>query len=122
MARNMSFALTERQLLDGTKDVTRRMGWLRLKPRDRLNAVRKAMGLKKGEKIHVLAEIEVVSVRREQLWQITEDDCRREGFPEMGVIEFVDFFCDSHKGCTHESEVTRIEFRVIHPQPEREVM
>lgn len=48
MMRIMSFALTEQQLMDGTKTVTRRVGWANLKPGDRLTAVRKAMGLKKG--------------------------------------------------------------------------
>ena len=46
--RNMSFALTEAQLLDGTKTVTRRLGWTMLKPGDHFRAVRKAMGLRKG--------------------------------------------------------------------------
>ena len=30
--RNMSFALTTPQIMEGTKTVTRRVGWLRLKP------------------------------------------------------------------------------------------
>ena len=69
--RMMSFALTERQLMDGSKTVTRRIGWRDLKPGARLLAVRKAMGLKPGEKVQPLCEIEVVSVRRERLDAIT---------------------------------------------------
>ena len=42
--RMMSFALTERQLMDGSKTVTRRTGWANLRPGERLLAVRKAMG------------------------------------------------------------------------------
>lgn len=122
----ISFSLTERQFLDGSKDVTRRLGWLKLKAGDRLRAVRKAMGLKKGEKLHVLGEIEIVSVRRERLDHLTKtiaygyNEVIREGFPEMGPRAFVAFFCKSHrgfrlgtakKGCTPETIITRIEFR-----------
>jgi hypothetical protein len=48
--RLMSFALTEQQILDGTKDVTRRLGWLFLKRGDLIRPVRKCMGLKRGER------------------------------------------------------------------------
>lgn len=119
--RNISFALTEPQFLDGSKDVTRRVGWLHLKPGDRLMGVRKAMGLKPGEQIVRLGAIEVVSVRREPLRAMIDDvdygfeECRREGFGPPSRYQwpsaFVDFFCGSHKGCTPETMVTRIEFR-----------
>lgn len=117
--RLMSFSLTERQLLEGTKDVTRRLGWKTLKPGQRLKAVRKAMGLKKGEKAHVLCEIEVVSVQRERLNRIVhtrgygQNECKREGFPEMSPEQFVEFFRKSHKGCKPETVITRIEFRRV---------
>lgn len=110
MPRLISFSMTEPQFLDGSKTVTRRMGWLHLKAGDRLMAVRKAMGLKKGEKVHVLGEIVVTDVRREPLSAITPDDCAREGFPEMTLQEFIAFFCKGHSGCTPDSIVTRIEF------------
>lgn len=86
--RLMSFALTTAQLLDGSKTVTRRVGWANLKPGDRLKAVRKAMGLRLGEKVDVLAEIEVVSVRRERLDAVDAVDCIAEGFPDMSPDEF----------------------------------
>jgi hypothetical protein len=108
--RNMSFALTESQLLDGSKTVTRRKGWRVLKVGDQLSAVRKAMGLKPGEKLHRLAVLEVVSVRREPLEAITADDCAREGFPRMSAAEFVEFF-RRHMGGGTDQEVTRIEFK-----------
>ena len=57
MARNISFSMTEQQFISGKKDVTRRMGWRFLKAGDRIMGVRKAMGLKKGEKIHALGMI-----------------------------------------------------------------
>jgi len=63
----MSFALTTAQILNREKRVTRRMGWLNLKPGDRIRAVKKAMGLKKGESIEELAVLKVIDVRREPL-------------------------------------------------------
>lgn len=84
--RNMSFSLTTPQILDRSKTVTRRMGWKFLKPGDRIRAVKKAMGLKKGEKVHQLAVLEVIDVRRQPLnvlrdgsaWASAEIE--REGF------------------------------------------
>jgi hypothetical protein len=111
--RAISFMLTVPQFLDGSKDVTRRVGWQLLKPGDELVACKKCMGLKKGEKRQILGRIKVLSVRREPLAAITPDDCRREGFPEMSPAEFVEMFCRSHKGCEPETMITRIEFTKI---------
>lgn len=111
MPRLISFSMTEPQFIDGSKDVTRRMGWLHLRAGDRLIAVRKAMGLRPGEKVHRLGLIEIVHVSREPLADITVDECRREGFPHMSPEDFVQFFCEGHSGCRPDSEVTRIEFR-----------
>lgn len=110
--RNMSFCLTERQYVDGSKDITRRFGWWKLKPGDRVCAVRKAMGLKKGEKVYRLGIIEIISVRAELLDAITEDDCRREGFPHMAPHEFVKFLC-GESGKAPKATVNRIEFRKV---------
>lgn len=110
--KRMSFALTERQLLDGSKDVTRRKGWLTLKPGDRLLAVDKAMGLKKGEHSRVLGTIEIVSVRRECLLDITNEDVAREGFPEWDDATFVAMFIDAMGG-RPDQFVSRIEFRKL---------
>lgn len=133
--RMMSFALTERQLLDGSKTVTRRTGWVNLRAGERLLAVRKAMGLKAGEKVQPLCEVEVVSVRRERLDTITRADCDAEGFPALSPEAFVRMFCEHHSVPDREplcdgprrpsdwapgrrkmrptDEVTRIEFRVV---------
>lgn len=120
MARLLSFALTTPQFLDGSKDVTRRMGWLRLKVGDELCAVKKCMGFRPGESVQRLGMIVVKDVRREPLREMLNDldygfdETRREGFPAGTAYhwpsEFVDFFCRSHKGCTRDSIVTRIEF------------
>ena len=118
--RNISFALTTPQFLDRSKDITRRLGWLHLKPGDRLSAVKKGMGLKPGEQIERLGTILVKSVQREALSRLTDDldygfaECIREGFPPPHPCswpsEFVRFFCASHKGCTPDTIITRIEF------------
>ena len=119
--RNMSFALTIPQIQAGTKDVTRRLGWLQLKPGDLIRPVRKCMGLKPGEKIEQLrASLRVVDVRREPLRMMTDDldygieEVRREGFADHPTYRFpsewVAMFCSTHKGCEPGSFVTRIEF------------
>jgi hypothetical protein len=119
--RNISFALTTPQILAGTKTVTRRVGWQHLKLGDQLRPVKKCMGLKPGEKVQPLrGPVVVVSVRREQLRTMLDDvdygltECALEGFGDHATLrwpsEFVRFFCDSHKGCTPETVVTRIEF------------
>ncbi len=113
--RMMSFALTEPQLMDGSKTVTRRTGWATLKPGTRLLAVRKAMGLKAGEKVQPLCEIEVISVRRVTLDDITFDDCAREGFPCYSPDDFTAMFI-KHMGIRTTPDkafVTRIEFRKV---------
>lgn len=108
--------LTERQFCDGSKDVTRRLGWKNLKAGDRLLGVRKAMGLKKGEKQHPLGVIQVVSARREPLSKITKREVVREGFPDMTPREFVEMFC-KHMKCLPHHTVTRIEFRHVTKEP-----
>lgn len=104
--------MTEGAFLDGTKTVTRRLGWKGLQPGTRLMAVRKAMGLRRGEKIHPLGEIEVVAVRRERLDVIDTPDVAREGYPGMLAWEFVKKFCEAMR-CEGQSHVTRIEFRRV---------
>lgn len=119
--RNMSFALTVPQIQAGTKDVTRRMGWLQLKPGELIRPVRKCMGLRPGEKIEQLrGPLRVVDVRREFLRCMTDDinygieEVRREGFADhprfQWPSEWVAMFCSTHKGCEPSSFVTRIEF------------
>jgi hypothetical protein len=110
--RLMSFMLTPVQVVEGSKDVTRRTRWLNIRIGERLQAVRKAMGRKPGEALDRLCVIEVVGVRREPLDAITADDCRREGFPEMSPAEFVAFFC-KHMGGKPDQAITRIEFRKV---------
>jgi hypothetical protein len=119
--RNMSFMLTTEQVRARTKDVTRRTGWEDAKPGQLIQAVKKGMGLKRGEKIEVLATIRVKSVRRERLSDIAIPhygavEVRREGFPGMAPWDFVRMFCESHKDCTPTSVITRIEFEYVDPE------
>lgn len=122
--RNMSFMLTPQQIKAQTKTVTRRLGWRDLKPGTLLRAVRKCQGLKKGETIDRLGVLRVVDVRREPLRALTDDldygfaEVEREGLADHPRVRgypssFVEFFCGSHRGCTPESTVTRIEFEYV---------
>lgn len=118
---NISFSLTTPQYLDGTKDVTRRMGWLKVKVGDELQVIEKGQGLKKGEKVKILGRIRVVSVHRERLGIMMsmagygQQECIREGFPNMDGEEFVIFFCKTHRGCKSTTMITRIEFVKLEP-------
>lgn len=107
--RNISFFLTTPQFLDGSKDVTRRIGWKDLKPGTVLRACRKCQGIKKGESVEPLGLIRVLSVRSEPLDAIDQADVIREGFPDMTPAEFVAMFCQ-HMGCEPSQAVNRIEF------------
>ncbi len=124
--RNMSFALTTQQILTRTKTVTRRTGWTFLKPGDRIRAVRKAMGLKKGEKIEQLAVLRVVDVRQEPLQLLLDDlaygfaEVQAEGFGNTPMLccpdQWVPWFCATHR-CEPSTPVTRIAFEYEAPPP-----
>jgi hypothetical protein len=127
MPRNISFAFTTPQFRDRTKTVTRRNGWLFLKVGDVLCGVEKSQGLGKGGKIKRLGAIRVIDVHREKIRCLTDDldygfaECIREGFPpphpKSRPSEFVEFFCNSHRGTTPESIITRIEFEYLDAAP-----
>ena len=113
--RNISFALTTAQFIDRSKTVTRRVGWKKLKPGEVLQGVRKAQGLKKGEKVEPLGLIRVEDIRFEPVSLLIEylDYGKREvileGFPGMSPEEFVAFFLRSHKVNLYD-DITRIEY------------
>lgn len=114
MPRNMSFSLTTPQIQARTKTVTRRKGWRFLQPGDVLNACEKCMGLKPGEKVRKLCQIQVISVQREPLRRIYlyPDDVTKEGFPGMSPTAFVAMFMQ-HMGGSDTQDVTRIEFTYV---------
>jgi hypothetical protein len=112
MTVQWSVSLTERQVRDRTKTVTRRVGWLMLRVGDQLTLCRKVMGRRPGEPLERIVTVKVTAVRRERLDAITVADVAAEGF-EMTPAEFVSFFCGTHKGCLPSNEVTRIEWRYL---------
>ena len=124
MPRLMSVALTEPQVRDQSKTVTRRLGRKFLKQGDIVTLVRKSMGLRKGEKVVRICDVEVVRVRREPVWCITDEDIVREAVPWDRFDElwadtnqathgaWVRWFCRQMK-CTPCTEVTRIEWRYL---------
>lgn len=108
--QNISCSHTIAQVRARSKTVTRRLGWAGLQPGTLLRVVEKAMGLKPGEKIVPLAVVRVVSVRRERLIDMTDEDCAREGFPQMDRLEFIRFFARAFK-CDPRKTVTRIQWK-----------
>lgn len=110
----MSFMLTTEQVLDQTKRVTRRDGWLKAKVGDVVQPVRKGMGLKKGEKVERLGPpIRFTSVIRQPLdGGLTWTETALEGFPEMSPAQFADFYVQHNGGPTNKV-VTRIAFEYL---------
>jgi len=110
--RRMSFRMTEAQLLDGSKTVTRRTGWKRswehVKPGDRIRAIDKHDFRRKGGS-RVLGIITVISIRRERLDLVTPEDVVREGYPTYTTDAFIEMFCGEFD-CAAGDLVTRIEF------------
>ncbi len=117
--RNISFMITPAQVIARTKDITRRLGWLDLEVGERLQGCEKCQGRRHGEPLIKLAIIEVVSIRREKLRRLLDEprygrrEVIREGFPTFTRQQFVEMFCKSHKGCTPDTAITRIEFRYV---------
>lgn len=120
MPRRMSCALTVDRVLDRTKTVTRRAPatWSDLKPGDRLTLIEKGMGLPKGAKQVVLAEVEIVDVRIEGLGAVAgPGELEKEGFPDMTAFEFESMWARTHgsRNCLIPSLIPcrRIEWRYL---------
>jgi hypothetical protein len=119
MSRLMSVAFTEQAVVERRKTVTRRKGWWLdkrgrrlLVAGDRLMLCRKVMGRKPGEPLVRIAEVEVVSVRREPLYMLGGDELVREGCEHLGPIAFwVNYF--KPQGIDWHDDVTRIEWRYL---------
>jgi hypothetical protein len=114
----MSFAYTWPQILDRSKIVTRRIGWRHAKPGEHVQPVKQAMGLKRGEEVVRAPHcIVLVDLRKEPLRKLIDlpaygvAECIAEGFPDLSPKQFVDMFCDTHRGCEPSTNVTRIAFR-----------
>lgn len=131
MPRLMSVSLTEDAVREGTKTVTRRLGWWTdrngrrlLYAGDRLTLCRKVMGRAPGEPLERIRDVEVLSVCRVQLCSIDEADIEREAVPVLpGRFSevftdtgqptpdaWVEWFCEEQR-CHPLDYVTRIEWR-----------
>lgn len=86
MPRRMSCSMTIDAVRDRTKEVTRRHPdtWATLAPGDTLTLIEKGMGLPKGAKQVVLAEVEVVDVRLEPISDVLSEPgaTAAEGLPD----------------------------------------
>lgn len=116
----MSCSMTVDAVRSRTKTVTRRHvdTWTTLEPGDRLTLIEKGMGLPKGAKQVVLAEVEVVDVRIELLCCLAHEDraTEREGLPDMTTDEFIRFWLKGHGYSTDDDLVAlcrRIEWRYV---------
>lgn len=113
--KRMSFALTTEQIQNQTKTVTRRNGWNNLKVGDLIQPVVKCMGLKKGEKQQLIGcPIRITSISVQKLYQISFEDVRREGFPQLSQEGFINMYCKAN-GCDRKQRVNRIEFEYTKP-------
>lgn len=128
MPRLMSVALTTQAVRERRKTVTRRIGWTFLKPGDRLTLCPKVQGRKRKdctvEPLERICDVEVVSVRRERVWDITDEDIARECVDPGLFLErdadtgqpthwaWVNWFCEQ-MNVEPTTEVTRIEFRYL---------
>jgi hypothetical protein len=113
----MAFSLTTEAIERQTKTVTRRPveTWRTLKAGDRIVAVDKVMGLKRGQTSRVLGVVRVTDVRVESLvGGMSVDECRREGFPNLTPRGFIDMLAEHYKikPCM-DIDVRRIEFEYL---------
>ena len=132
VSRLMSVALTEEAVVARRKTVTRRLGWRFAKAGDRITLCRKVMGRKPDEPLVRLAEVEIVSVRREPLFAMRDEDIPREAVPlrdAFGHPRFDEWYDDTGlptatawvswfawaMDCLPDTDVTRIEWRYLDP-------
>lgn len=105
MSRRMSCALTIDAVRDRSKTVTRRHvdSWRTLQPGERLTLIEKGMGLPKGARQVVLAEVEIVDVRVEPITLMSSDirygrqEVALEGFPGHDPVAWVEWWARSHR-------------------------
>src|SRR4028118_1031415 len=119
----ISFAHVADYVRAREKTVTRRYNmWKDLKPGTQLRACVKTRGVRR-ENQDELAAILVTDVRFEPLRRMLDEprygraEIRREGFaehPELHVpAAWVTWFCQTHRGCTPDSVITRLEFEYV---------
>lgn len=119
MPRLMSVSMTTAAVIERRKYVTRRKGWLQLEPGMPLTLCRKVQGRRPGEPLERLAEVEVLSVRRESLFELVRNagygrsEVAAEGFPDLDPAEFVRRFFTDAQNIGLMDEVTRIAWRYL---------
>lgn len=121
MSRRMSCSMTIAAVRARTKTVTRRHvdTWTHRQPGDRLTLIEKGMGLPKGARQVVLAEVEVVDVRVEPLNRIGHEGAAgtaAEGLPTMTPEQFAAFWLEAHGyrwPTTATQQCRRIEWRYL---------
>ena len=111
--QNMGFSKTTEQARDRSKTVTRRWGWAKLEPGERVQQVVKAMGLKKGEKVEKIHVIECVSNRPDPLENITQAECVLEGFPDKSPAWLRSLLLRMKPKDFKGKRPNRIEFRYV---------
>ena len=110
--------LTKKQIRERTKTVTRRLGWLNLKPGDHFMGCEQCQGIPKGGHVVDLGEMVCISNRRERLDRLLTEpeygaaEVVKEGFPELTPAQFVEMFC-GHMKVTPETVCNRIEIDYI---------
>lgn len=122
----MSVALTLDQVRARTKTVTRRHvdTWSNLQSGDRLTLIEKGMGLPKGAHQVVVCEVEIVSVRVEQLCRLYTEpeygavELAAEGFPDADPVTWVAWWAKSHHTDIYD-HCRRIEWRYLDEEPAR---
>jgi hypothetical protein len=122
----MSCSMTVDQVRDRTKTETRRAWWTwkDLQPGEHLLLIEKGMGLPKGAKQVVLAEVEVVGNDSVRMCDISPAEVAAEGFPHMTPDEFVAFWMRGHGlrfgygdgGVLRTFVVRRISWRYVDDQ------
>jgi hypothetical protein len=120
----MSCSMTVDAVRSRTKTVTRRHvdTWKNLKAGDRLTLIEKGMGLAKGERQVVLAEVEIVDVRTESVFHVHGEPnaTAREGLGHLSPDEFVAFWLKGHGygavlSDSNLVQCRRIEWRYMDP-------
>lgn len=118
MPRLMSVALTEQAVVERRKTVTRRLGWYKIKPGDRLQLVRKSMGRRRADgtvdPLVRLALVEVVATEVVRLDgpRLDDVDVAAEGFAGWTPAQFVEMFTTAMR-CVAHHPVNRIEWRYL---------
>lgn len=120
---NMSFFLTQQQVRNRTKFVTRRLGWRHLKRGERFTAILKGQGIPKGGKVERICQLECVQNWPEPLSVMINDpaygkkEATKEGFPEMSGQQFAEMFIRHNNRPAHpvtlDTPINRIEFKYV---------